>query len=162
MERVKKCFSNIIFFSKDVDTSMFSPNIVYSGLLDSYNFSFVDALLVVNMSIGIARRRETLCNKCTNICILNNQIKLLLEFGYRDDKNIIKKGSVSIGLLNMDAKVHITTLFPPCCNFMDAKVLNFNLLFPECDCLFVDVKMNIADESHFTPRYLFVSPLQDN
>ncbi|URH25717.1 hypothetical protein 15D039_00214 [Fowlpox virus] len=28
MERVKKCFSNIIFFSKDVDTSMFSPNIV--------------------------------------------------------------------------------------------------------------------------------------
>nr|WIK87598.1 hypothetical protein TDPV-300 [Oriental turtle dovepox virus] len=119
---------------------MFLPNIVYSGLLDSYNFSFVDALLAVNMSIGIARRRETLCNKCTNICIFNNQIKLLLEFGYRDDNNIIKKGSVSIGLLNMDAKVHITTLFPPCCNFMDAKVLNFNLLFSECECFFVDVK----------------------
>ncbi|QGM48922.1 MPPV-298 conserved hypothetical protein [Magpiepox virus 2] len=161
MEAHEKCFSNKIAFLHDINLSSFSPTIIYSGVYDSYVFGYVDALLATNIDIVISKRRGNICAKCNNIIKKERPFKVCLEFGYRDNQKCIKKGHMFITFLYLDIIVHITALIPPYCNYMDAKVLNYNLYSPECDCFFINAKLNVANYPQVnTLQYVFVSSIQ--
>ncbi|ARF02821.1 SWPV1-261 [Shearwaterpox virus] len=159
----QKCFSNKIIFSHDVNSVSFSPTITYSGIYDSYVFGYVDCLLATNIDIQINKRRQILCNKCNDVIKSEKQFKVCLEFGYRDNEKCIKKGHVFISFLNLDTYIRITALIPPFSNYMDAKLNNFNIASPECDCFCINANISIANyPQDNTLQYMFISSLQQH
>ncbi|AYP74083.1 hypothetical protein [Fowlpox virus] len=161
MDACQRSFSNKIIFSDDINSSSFSPMLIYSGVYDSYRFGYVDSLLATHIDIKMGKRRQFLCCKCTNIFKKERQFKVCLEIGYRDSQKCIKKGYIFITFLHLDALVHITALLPPFSNYMDAKVTNFNMCSPECDCFFINTKLNIAKYPQANElQYVFVSSIQ--
>lgn len=159
MEDFVKCFSNKILFYGDVDPTLFSPVITFTGVIDSYGFNFVNELLAIRLCLKIIQRNDNLCNKCS-ILICDNKFNVSLEFGYRNSNLCIKKGILYIGVYSPDSTVKAIILLPPYCNYMDVKILNFNLIFPECNCFFADVDMELERPYSGSQEYMFLSPLQ--